>query len=133
MQGKEAGRSLKVLVIEDNKDLATLLCSLLKIIGNTAVSANNGMEGLEKAKQDKPDVIFCDIGLPDMSGYKVAKQIRSEESLIDVFLVALTGYTEDRDIAMAMESGFNLHFAKPVNHAALQKIMSKFARTEKRG
>jgi CheY-like chemotaxis protein len=132
MQGKETARSLKVLVIEDNNDLATLLCSLFELLGHNAVAANNGLEGFEKAKQDKPDIMFCDIGLPDMSGYEVVKSIRNDIALKEVPVIALTGYAGDRDIEMAMESGFNLHLAKPVNHADLQQIMSKFTRIEKR-
>ena len=122
MEAKEAC-SLRILIIEDNKDLATLLCSLLELMGHNAVSANIGTAGLRIAKENKPDVIFCDIGLPDMDGHEVAKQIRSEEHLKDVFLVALTGYAGNNDKELALDAGFNRHISKPIDSTTLKWIL----------
>ena len=97
-------RELKVLIIEDSKDLADLLRSMFEIMGHKAISTYNGMEGIEKAKEFMPDVIFCDIGLPGISGFDVAKKIREDPSLKDVYRVALTGYAGNNDIELAIKS-----------------------------
>lgn len=122
MEVKEAC-SLRILIIDDNKDLATLLCLLLELMGHNAVSDNTGSAGLGIAKTDKPDVIFVDIGLPDLNGYEVAKQIRNEESLKDVFLVALTGYAGNNDRELALDAGFNRHISKPIDSATLKWVL----------
>lgn len=69
---------LNILIIEDNKDLVDIMCELLVLSGYRALSAKNGTEGIAKARENRPDVIICDIGLPDMSGYEVAKIIRKD-------------------------------------------------------
>jgi CheY-like chemotaxis protein len=124
MKAQEAS-SLRILIIEDNKDLATVICALLELMGHNAVSANTGSAGLAIAIEDKPDVIFCDIGLPDMNGYEVAKQIKSEEHLKDVFLVALTGYAGNIDKELAIDAGFNRHISKPVSFSTLTSVLEQ--------
>ena len=122
MKRKEA-RSLRILIIEDNKDLAMLLSSLFGLMGHKAVAIYSGLEGIKKAQEDRPDAIFCDIGLPDINGYEVAKQVRSIEPLKDVFLVALTGYAGDHEKEHALDSGFNRHVSKPVDSTTLKWIL----------
>jgi CheY-like chemotaxis protein len=124
LEAKEA-RSLRILIIEDNKDLAMLICSIFELLGHKAVSANSGIEGIKKAQEDRPNAIFCDIGLPDMNGYEVAKQIRSEELLNDVFLIALTGYAGQNDIERAKESGFSLYLSKPIDIDVIRKVLNQ--------
>jgi len=127
MSMKESDRELHILIIDDNKDFANILCTLFEFLGHTAATADNGIEGLEKAKQIKPDVIFCDIGLPGMNGYEVAESIRKDDALKEVPLIALTGYAGEREIEMARESGFTLHVAKPVDLSTLQEILAQIA------
>lgn len=118
-------RSLRVLVIDDISDVADILCSLLKEIGHEAVSAANGIDGLIKAKEIRPDVIICDIGLPGMTGYEVAASIRSDNHLKDVYLIALSGYAQLEDQEKAKKAGFNCHLAKPVDLARLEIELNK--------
>ncbi|HZK57109.1 MAG TPA: response regulator [Clostridia bacterium] len=119
----EIPRSLRILLIEDNHDLAEMLRTMLQLKGHTVDTAYNGVEGIEKIKKFLPDVVFCDIGMSEMDGIETAKRIRNEPSLKDLFLVALTGYAAQRDIELAIESGFNRHLAKPVDGVTLEKIL----------
>jgi CheY-like chemotaxis protein len=70
-----------VIVIDDNKDLADIICRLLGTMGYDATAASNGKEGITKAKRQKPKVILCDIGMADMNGYEVARYVRQDNEL----------------------------------------------------
>jgi PAS domain S-box-containing protein len=125
---KKAGktdRSLRIMVIDDIPDVVEILSSLLQLLGHEVTSANNGPEGLAKAGKFAPDVIICDIGLPGMNGYEVARHIRNNHSLKKTFLIALSGYAQADDLVTAKESGFNRHLAKPVDLATLEKILTE--------
>src|SRR5262245_27783532 len=87
----------RVLVIEDNDDAAEMLVEVLALDGHTVTRAQSGPEGLERARENKPDVVLCDVGLPGMTGYEVARAFRDDAALRDVFLVALTGYASPED------------------------------------
>ncbi len=121
----QAARPLNILVIEDNRDLADILCTMFTIMGHKTVSACNGIEGIRKAKESRPDIIFCDIGLPEMNGFEVARTIRKDETLSGVFMVALTGYAGSRDAEQAILAGFNRHLSKPVNITVLKAVLSE--------
>lgn len=117
----------KVLVIEDNRDFVFLLCFALNQMGHEVCSANNGTDGIKKAREMKPDIIFCDIGLPGASGFEVARAIRQDTALRDVYMIALTGYANLCETGLALESGFNLHMPKPVSINDLSNIIEKAA------
>ena len=119
------GSSKKVLVIEDNTDFIHLLCFALSQMGHEVEYANNGTEGIMKARDMKPDIIFCDIGLPGASGFEVARAIREDTSLKNVYMIALTGYAGLSEIGLALDSGFNLHMPKPVSINDLMKSIDK--------
>lgn len=115
--------SLKLLIIEDNRDFADLLSTMLSAIGYTVNIAYNGEDGVNHAKRIKPDVIFCDIGLPGMNGYDVAGSIRNDKDLKDVYLIALTGYAGEGDAERILKAGFSRHLAKPVDLATLKNAL----------
>lgn len=115
---------LQVLVIEDNPDAAETLKTALELNGHGVRVAANGREGLAQAHQVKPDVVFCDIGLPDMNGYDVARAFRREEEFQDTVLVALTGYATPEDSRKAKEAGFDRHLAKPLDLHMLETILA---------
>lgn len=123
--GKEPSQTLRILVIDDIPDVAEILCSLLRQMGHEVISANNGCEGITKAKEFRPDVLLCDIGMPGMNGYEVAKIIRCDNELMDVFLIALTGYAQPDDLMRAKECGFDRHVAKPVDFDTLKQILAE--------
>lgn len=118
-----SNQSLNILMIEDNKDLADIMCELIEYIDHKAVAVHDGTTGLAKAKELRPDVIICDIGLPDMSGYKVAKLIRKDSELQDTYLIALSGYAQPEDLERSKEAGFDRHLSKPVSLETLQKTL----------
>ena len=112
----------KILVIDDNKDAANTLTELLELAGHEVRKANTGEEGLKIAQEFNPSVIFLDIGLPDVTGYEVAKMIRSIETIHNCTLIALTGYGTEADKQMALDSGFDLHLTKPLDYEKLEAI-----------
>lgn len=101
-----------VLIIDDNPDLVESLSCLLEYYGCRVEVARDGYEGLRKALERKPDVIFIDIAMPGMTGYDVARAIRSSLPYRAV-LIAQTAYGTPDDRAMAIECGFDEHIIKP--------------------
>jgi PAS domain S-box-containing protein len=114
---------LKILLIENNRDYADLLCSMLEREGHLCISAYDGVQGMEKAKEFMPDAVFCDIGLPVMDGFEVARRLRSEPSLKNTFLIALTGYAGQRDVQTALEAGFHMHLSKPADMVTIRNAL----------
>lgn len=115
----------RVLVIEDNADAAESLRDVLELYQNTVVVASSGPEGIAAARTLKPDIVFCDIGLPEMNGYEVARAIRADPELRKLALVALSGYASREDVARAQEAGFDRHVAKPLSIETLERVMSE--------
>lgn len=113
-----------VLVIDDNQDAAESIRQLLQLEGHRVSMAFTGPSGLELAISNAPDVVICDIGLPGMDGYEVARHIRKSASGERVFLIALTGYGRDVDQERARDAGFSLHFTKPINFVELRKVLA---------
>jgi len=116
-------KSLTVVMIEDNKDLAEAMCELIGLLDHKAAVAHDGATGIALAMEVRPDVIMCDIGLPGMSGHEVAKKIREDSRLRDTFLIAVSGYTQPEDIARAERAGFDRYLSKPVDLATLDRVL----------
>jgi CheY-like chemotaxis protein len=115
----------RILIIDDNFDLAMSLSELLQLYEHEVAVAHNGYEGLKIAREFKPEILLCDIGLPDMDGYEVARAFQADEELKDVFLVALTGYAQSADQQKASDAGFAKHLAKPVLLDALERLLAE--------
>jgi PAS domain S-box-containing protein len=109
----------RVLVVDDNQDAAESLTMLLQSMGCVAQTTLNGHDALATAPRFKPDVILLDIGMPDLNGYEVARQLREMPELRHVMLVALTGWGQPEDKRRAAEAGFDQHLTKPVDPAVL--------------
>lgn len=122
-EAEPESRDLKVLVVDDNYDLVTVLTYALKAKGYEVHIARNGPDGLAAAQETLPDVVLLDIGLPGISGFDVASGIRATVSK-PIRLIALTGYGRDSDIAMAREAGFDGHLTKPFHLHDLDRLMS---------
>jgi CheY-like chemotaxis protein len=123
----DVGRRLRVLVIEDNPDAAETLCDLLALFGHEAELAKSGSAGLELARARRPDVALCDIGLPEMDGYAVARELRADPATAGIRLVALTGYGRQADRDEAVAAGFEVHLVKPVGPEVLRQLLEGFA------
>jgi PAS domain S-box-containing protein len=121
----------RILLIEDNADAADSLRDVLELGSHQVKVAYSGAEGLEVAKEFKPEVVLCDIGLPGMSGYEVARALRADETLRSAHLVALTGYALPEDLGRAAEAGFDHHLAKPPSPEKLQELLAQLARPER--
>jgi len=118
-------RPRRVLVIEDNLDAAESLQMALELEGHEVFLAHDGPMGLERARELEPDVVLCDIGLPGMDGYAVAKALRREPGLRDTFIVALTGYALPEDQRRAVDAGFDAHLTKPATIDAVQDVVGR--------
>jgi two-component system CheB/CheR fusion protein len=114
-----------ILVIEDNIDAGQSLADILELKGHSVRVARDGRSGLALAHELRPDVILCDIGLPDLDGYDLARSLRREEGLRGTRLIALSGYAQPEDRQRARDAGFDAHVAKPPD---LDELMTVIAR-----
>ena len=114
----------RVLVIEDNHDVAETLQDVLLLMGHDVRVAFDGPSGIEAAVKFHPDVVLCDIGLPGMDGYEVARRLRADDTLRGVLLVALSGYGQPEDRKRAAEAGFARHVAKPPTVEVLRSALT---------
>ncbi len=112
----------RVLVVDDNVDAADTLAQLLTLLGHQVQARYSGGGALEIARQFLPNVIFLDIGLPDINGFEVARRLRALPNLPGFYLVALTGYGQAHDREAALAAGFDEHFAKPLELARLAEL-----------
>jgi PAS domain S-box-containing protein len=117
----------RILVVDDNRDAALSLAMILKSMGNDTQTAYDGMEALDLGAAFKPDVVLLDIGMPKLNGYEVARRIRQQPWGKNLVLVALTGWGQEEDRRHSQEAGFNLHMVKPVEPAALEKLLADVA------
>jgi signal transduction histidine kinase/ActR/RegA family two-component response regulator len=115
---------LRILIIEDNVDVRSMLKTLLEFAGHQVEIAGDGVRGVEMIELQHPDVALVDIGLPGLNGYDLARRIRGDKDCRDVFLVALTGYSQPSDKQRALSSGFHAHLAKPVDLEQLRQILA---------
>ncbi|MGO9470405.1 MAG: ATP-binding protein [Isosphaeraceae bacterium] len=117
-------RGSRILVIDDNLDLAHGLANLLKLLNHEVWIAPDGPAGLEAARGHRPEVVLLDIGLPGMDGYQVAEQLRREDFGRDLLLIAVTGYGNEEDRRRARFAGFDQFVTKPVDHATLLALLA---------
>jgi PAS domain S-box-containing protein len=115
----------RVLIVDDNRDSALSLSMLLELKGCETQTAHDGVEAVEKAAAYKPDVVLLDIGLPRLNGYEACRAIREQPGGKGVLIVALTGWGQDQDRRKSKEAGFDGHLVKPVDHAALMKLLAR--------
>jgi DNA-binding response OmpR family regulator len=114
----------RILVVDDNRDSATSLAMMLKIMGNETQTAYDGLEALDVGAAFRPDVALLDIGMPKLNGYDAARRIREQPWGKNIVLVALTGWGQEEDRRRSREAGFNTHMVKPVEPAALEKLLA---------
>jgi PAS domain S-box-containing protein len=126
--GARSLAGVRVLVVDDNRDAADSLCILLGSLGVEAHCAYAGDEALRRLPQLRPDAVVLDIGMPGMDGNEVARAIRAEAHNDGLRLIALTGWGQDGDRERTRASGFDHHLTKPVDLAALQKLLLECAR-----
>ena len=118
-----SGAPRRVLVVDDNQDAAHALRLLLESDGHQVLVASDGPGGLAMAREHRPDAVLLDIGLPKLNGYEIAKRIRADPAIKATMLVAVTGYGQMQDRALASAAGFDHHLVKPVEFKALQELL----------
>lgn len=111
--------SLRILVVDDNHDAATVIATMLELEGHAVRTAHDGEEALSAAMAHSPVVVVLDIGLPLLDGYEVARRIRTMPELAGALLIAVTGYGQSEDRETALGAGFDRHFVKPADPEAL--------------
>ncbi|AKJ27234.1 chemotaxis protein methyltransferase CheR [Caldimonas brevitalea] len=113
----------RILVVDDNRDAAESLAVLLRLGGRDVALAHDGEAALQEVRRYAPDVVLLDIGMPGMSGYEVARRIRSRPRGQQVCLVALTGWGQEDDKQRALAAGFDAHLTKPVDAQTLEATL----------
>ena len=118
------GPGSRVLVVDDNLDLAQSLALLLEMSGHAVRTVHDGPSALEAALIERPEVVLLDIGLPGLDGFEVARRMRQQPDLNGVLLIAMTGYGHATDRQRSQEAGFDHHLVKPVDFDEVQKILT---------
>ena len=116
---------LRILIVDDNRDSADMLATLLTFSGHETCTANDGLAAVDAAANLQPDVIFMDIGLPVLNGYEAARRIRELQCDKKPVLVALTGWGQDADRRRSESAGFDAHLVKPVDDRVLGKLLEE--------
>jgi signal transduction histidine kinase/DNA-binding response OmpR family regulator len=114
----------RILVVDDNADAADSLGVLLGILGHDVKIAHSGVSALQLARDFVPELVFLDIGLPEMNGYEIARRLGQEAGSATARLVALSGYGAERDRLRSKEAGFALHLVKPVDPRSLPGVIA---------
>jgi CheY-like chemotaxis protein len=125
-----AKSSLRILIVDDNKDLANILSLLLENMGNEIRIAYDGQDGVDLALEYKPDVVLLDIGLPTLNGYEACRLIREQSWGKSVVLIASTGWGQSEDRRRSQEAGFDHHMVKPIDLKDLEKILVELQATK---
>lgn len=122
VESRPPGR--RILVVDDNRDNAETLASLLQLTGNETKTGHDGVQAVELAESFRPDLILMDIGLPKMNGYEACQAIRATDWGKEISMVAVTGWGQDEDVRRSREAGFDGHLVKPVDLAKLESTMA---------
>jgi signal transduction histidine kinase/ActR/RegA family two-component response regulator len=123
-QGKDV--SIRILVADDNRDAADSLALLLELSGHEVAVAHSGEEALRMARKLLPHAMILDIGMPDVTGYEVARRVRAESWGSEVLLIAATGWGQKEDKDQASAAGFDRHLTKPVDPDAIEDLLQEF-------
>jgi CheY-like chemotaxis protein len=113
-----------ILIVDDNKDLATSLARLLRILGHDVEVVYDGYKGIETARSYRPRVVLLDIGLPNLDGYQVARTLR-QEGFNDTIIIALSGYGQEEDRKRSREAGMDHHLTKPVDVNTIAQLINQ--------
>jgi PAS domain S-box-containing protein len=122
--GAAARTARRVLIADDNRDGAESLAMILELSGHEVLTAHTGPEAFQMAAQHRPHVAILDIGMPGLSGYEVAQQIRREAWGVNITLIAVTGWGQEDDKRQAQRAGFDHHLTKPVDPVMLEELLA---------
>jgi PAS domain S-box-containing protein len=117
--------SRRILVVDDNRDAGSTLAKFLQLKGHQVQTAHDGTEGVNLVPEFRPQVILMDIGMPKLNGYDATRQIRQLPGGDNIFIVALTGWGQDSDVQNSKDAGCSAHLVKPVDFAALERLLAE--------
>jgi DNA-binding response OmpR family regulator len=123
-KSKKKTSRARILVVDDDSDIVSTIQYRLKFCEFEVVAASNGKEGLEKATNEKPDLILLDINMPIMDGQEMLTHLRSQPDLKDIPVIMLTAYSDTQDIAKAANLGIADYVTKPFDFAELMGKIS---------
>jgi len=118
-----SGSNRRILVVDDNRDAAATMATMLQILGNEVRTAKDGLEAMEVAEGFRPQVVLMDIGLPKLDGYEVTRRIREQAWGRDTAVIALTGWGQEADRSKSREAGCDGHLVKPIDLPSLEKLL----------
>jgi CheY-like chemotaxis protein len=116
--------SLDVILVDDDADTGEAMQMLLGAFGHEVRIAQSGAQALGLLDASLPDIMFIDLGLPEMDGLELARRIRARFADRQLRLVALTGYTRAENVREAMDAGFDLHLGKPADMTMLERTLN---------
>ena len=123
-----AATGLNLMIVDDNKDAADVLATLLELEGHRVLVETDACAALERASNEQPQVMLLDIGLPTLDGYELARRLRQSPGTASATLIALTGYGREEDRRRSLEAGFDHHLVKPVCPERLSSLLSSLVR-----
>ena len=118
----------RILVVDDNRDSAHSMATLLKLLGNEVQAVHDGFAAVEAAERFRPDVVIMDVGMPRMNGYEATRRIRAQPWGKDMLVIALTGWGQESDRAASEAAGCNAHLVKPLNVWQLEPLLAGLQR-----
>ena len=120
-----AARTRRILVIDDNRDVADSLAMLMENFEAEVRASYDGASGVEAAAEFRPHIVFIDIRMPEMDGYETARRLRARLGQATPMLAALTGLGKDQEREQTREAGFEIHLTKPVSADALEALLRR--------
>jgi two-component system CheB/CheR fusion protein len=127
-----ADEACRIVLVEDQPDAREMMRALLELRGHTVIDVGNAYEAIDTIRNERPDAAVVDIGLPELSGYDVARAVRKSPGCGDMLLVALTGYGSQSDVRQAEEAGFDAHLTKPAEPERLFRLIANRAAVHRR-
>jgi len=113
----------RILVVDDNRDAADSLATLIRSFGHEVKAVYNGSQALDETTAFEPDMALVDIGMPGLDGYETVAQLRQRRGNVHLIVVAVTAWSRDEDKRRAYDSGFDLHVTKPMSIAKLKELL----------
>ena len=120
-----------MLIVEDNRDSASMLGQLMTLAGHEVRMTHDGLDGVAAVEAFRPDIVLLDLGLPELNGYDAAQRIRALPDGATLPIVALTGWGQEEDRRRSAECGFDAHLVKPVDPDLLSHIVQDLTAGQK--
>ncbi|HVX09852.1 MAG TPA: response regulator [Pirellulales bacterium] len=123
MESESESSGARVLVVEDHSDTADFLSRYARLLGCNVRTASNGAEALQMSQKFLPQIVFLDIGLPDMDGWELARRLRHDLPELDPVLIAITAFRSQEDRIRSIEAGIDYHLNKPSFRQELMRLL----------